>query len=164
MSKRTKEGGFSLIEIMVVLGVIAVLTGIAVPAYNSYIEKGKIAEAMSDLKRIQTAIIALATDTGEWPGHQSIGKLDSGGSNEIWNLNAATAGLTADDPGTAYPNWNGPYITSVPLDPWGTNYFMDTDYTFGGTVVAIGSFGPDKCCWSPQTYDSNNEILILPLK
>jgi len=166
---KAHNGGFSLIEILVIIGIIGILVGIALPAYNGYREKAQIAEAMSDLKRIETAIIALGTDTGQWPSHQAIGKnCQSGcGSNEISNFNTdTTAGLIADDPGTAYLNWNGPYIPSVPKDPWGENYFFDNDYRIvsGGPNdrIVIGSFGPDKCC--ENSYDSDNIIIELPRK
>ncbi len=162
---KAHDGGFSLIEILVVIGAIGILVGIAIPAYYDYHEKADIAAAMHDLKRIETAIIALATDTGEWPGHNDIGEQDN---TEVWNLNAATAGLVADDPdpNNRYPNWNGPYIASVPKDPWGMDYYLDLDYDSNGDsirdAVAIASFGPDKCCAS--SYDDNNVVIILPLK
>ena len=155
--------GFTLVEILVVIGTISILAGIALPAYNSYKEKTKTAEAMQVLKRIETAIIALGTDTGQWPGHQTIGVINGGSSNEIYNLNAASAGLVSNDGGNPYPNWNGPYITSVPLDPWGTPYFFDTDYQINGVdYIVLGSLGPSKCC--NNQYNPDDIRLIIPLK
>ncbi|MFB3061699.1 MAG: type IV pilin protein, partial [Candidatus Binatia bacterium] len=58
MPMKAHNGGFSLIEILVVIGAIGILLGIAVPAYNGYREKSQIAAAMHDLKAIETAIIA----------------------------------------------------------------------------------------------------------
>jgi len=166
---KAHNGGFSLIEILVVIGAIGILLGIAVPTYNGYRERAQIAEAQQVLKDIERAIIALAIDTGQWPSHQAIGKIcQSGcGSNEISNLNTdPTAGLIIDDPVTPYPNWNGPYIPSVPIDPWGENYFFDNDYRIvsGGPNdrIVIGSFGPNKCC--ENTYDSDNVIVELTRK
>lgn len=78
MPMKAHNGGFSLIEILVVIGAIGILVGIAIPAYNGYREKADIAAAMQDLKRIETAIIALGTDTGEWPEHQNIGEINNG--------------------------------------------------------------------------------------
>ena len=168
MPTRAKDRGFTLIEVLVVTGVIGILLGIAVPAYNEYREKGKIAEARYDLKRIETAIVTLATDTGEWPNHQTIGyKCEAPvncNTNELSNFYGNTAGLLIQDPGTAYDNWNGPYIPSIPKDPWGNDYFMDTDYTIDGNSnnVVIGSFGPDECC--ENSYDADNVLLRLPCK
>lgn len=158
---KAHDGGFSLIEILVVIGAIGILLGIAVPAYNGYREKSQIAAAMHDLKGIETAIIALATDTGLWPEGQAIGEINNGGSNEIYDLNDPESGLVATDGN--FPNWRGPYINAVPLDPWGTNYFLDTDYRISGVDnIVLGSLGPSKCC--NNQYKPDDVRLILPLK
>jgi type IV pilus assembly protein PilE len=43
------ERGFTLVEIMVVVTLIAILTAIALPAYNDYVLRGKLQEATSNL-------------------------------------------------------------------------------------------------------------------
>ncbi len=161
MPMKAHDGGFSLIEILVVIGAIGILLGIAVPAYNGYREKSQIAAAMQDLKRIETAIIALGTNTMQWPGGESVGKE---GSTEIENLNSPEAGLTNNDDGD-FSSWNGPYIPSVPLDPWGTHYFFDPDYNIPGgpsQVPDIGSYGPNGV--GKNLYDSDDVITRLACK
>ena len=161
MPMKAHNGGFSLIEILVVIGAIGILLGIAVPAYNGYREKSQIAAAMQDLKRIETAIIALGTNTMQWPGGEPVGKE---GSSEIENLNSPEAGLTNNDDGD-FSSWNGPYISSVPLDPWGTHYFFDPDYNIPGgpsQVPVIGSYGPNGV--GKNLYDSDDVITRLACK
>ncbi len=162
MLSRLSEKGFTASELVVVIGVIAILVGIAVPAYYNYIEQGKISEAQSDLKRIEAALISLGTDTMQWPLHGEPGVTTSGPSNEVYDLNAANAGLVATDGN--FPNWNGPYIPSVPVDPWGNNYFYDQDYQINGVDnPVLGSFGPDGCC--PNNYNTGDDVLVvLPLR
>lgn len=163
---KAQDSGFSLIEILMIIGVIIILVGIALPAYNGYREKAMISEAQKVLKDIEVAIIGLATDNGEWPKHQSIGVVNNGASNEIYDLNAATVGLVTDDAGTPYTDWKGPYIPAVPLDPWGRNYFLDTDYRIGGVdYVVIGSYGSVPAgTETPNGYASTDIRLVIPLK
>ena len=110
---------------------------------------------------MQLAIEQLAIDTNKWPGPQNVGVT---ADEEVWDLSASKAGLTNTNGG--FPHWSGPYMQSVPRDPWGSNYFFDPDYYASGVVgqgpqsAVIGSFGPNKCC--RNTYDSDNIILTLP--
>ncbi len=155
--------GFTLIEILIAVSIIAVLASIIIAAANGARESAKIAKAKAMARQIRTAISMLEGDTGQWPGHKTIEEVEGGaGGNEIWDLNAPLAGLTATDGN--FPNWNGPYISSIPLDPWGNNYFFDTDYDVdpgSGTTwaAAVGSFGPNG--QGRNVYDSDNIFLIL---
>ena len=47
------QNGFTLIELMIVITVIAVLAALALPAYNDYVTRGKIPEATSNLANLR---------------------------------------------------------------------------------------------------------------
>ena len=160
MAMRPKySGGFTMLELIVNIAIISILSAIAIPAYITFRDKAKIAQARTDMHNILLAMEQLGNDTGEWPGHQPSGKTNTAANNEIWDLSVASAGLAATD--GSYKNWKGPYMKVIPKDPWGMNYFLDTDYTVSGKIVAaLGSFGPNKCC--QNVYDSDNVIFVLP--
>ena len=84
-----------------------------------------------------------------------------GGANEVWDLSQPAGGLLSTDGN--YPNWGGPYIDEIPLDPWGNPYFFDSDYdvppTGGNDAVVLGSFGPNGV--GQNLYDSDDIIIIL---
>ena len=152
--------GFTLIELMIVIAIIGILAAIALIVSSSYAKRAKVAEATCDIDTIYKAMILLESDTGQWPGHQTVSQINKGGGNEVWDLSAAAAGLVSDDPGTPFPDWNGPYLPSVPEDPWGNDYFLDTDYRINGVdYIVVGSFGPNG--EGQNKYDDDDVIKII---
>ena len=54
----SKQKGFTLLEILIVIAIIGVLAAIAVPQYNFYKTRGYIGMTKTDAKNVHTAIIA----------------------------------------------------------------------------------------------------------
>jgi general secretion pathway protein G len=157
MKSRTARA-FTLVELLVVISIIGILSTLAVVAVNAARKAAKIAKAQHDIDTIVLALKELENDTGEWPGHQKVDVTTTAGNNEIWDLNAPEAGISATDGN--FVGWQGPYMVSVPLDPWGHPYFYDSDYIVGGdNKVVIGSFGPNGV--GQNLYDSDDIIKIL---
>ncbi len=151
---KKKSAGFTLIELLVSVAIVGILVAIAIPAYSSFKEKARIAQAKSELKGLQSAIAALANDTENWPGPSPVGAVANA---EVWDLNSANAGLVV---GGTFTNWNGPYVPSVKKDPWGSDYFFDPDYKINGVdYPVVGSFGPNM--GGQNAYDSDDIYVIL---
>ena len=51
-----KEGGFTLIELMIVVAIIGIISAIAYPSYQGYIERGIRADTMAEMQNIATEI------------------------------------------------------------------------------------------------------------
>jgi type IV pilus assembly protein PilE len=61
-----KSHGFTLVEILVVVAIVAILMAIALPAYNKYVYRGRQIEAKSMLTKLYTAEKLFATETGSY--------------------------------------------------------------------------------------------------
>ena len=66
-----KEQGFTLVEVIVVLSVVLLLTGIAVPMLSTYMEDGRRARAESECKTIGAAVLGFYKDVGVYPARNS---------------------------------------------------------------------------------------------
>ena len=157
-----KSRAFTLIELMIVVIIIGILAALAANRYHSYRDKVKAAEAQVWINRIAKAVDELAADTGQWPGHQPAGYVYQGAYNEVWDLNAPRAGLRTNDSSNPFPDWHGPYIAeTIPKDPWGNDYFFDTDYRGEDNkwYAVVGSFGPNG--YGPNVYDKDNIVLVI---
>ncbi|MBN2161357.1 MAG: type II secretion system protein GspG [Pontiellaceae bacterium] len=134
-----KKRGFTLVEIMVTIGIISLLASLASIGVVKAMKSAKIKEAEVDLAMINSSIIRLADETGRWPNKAV---RTTPGNVEIWDLTAKSAGLLDSD--GSYPNWNGPYCDDMMTDPWGNPYFFDPTYTVNGkSRIVVGSFGPN---------------------
>ena len=156
---RKKSRGFTLTEVMTAIGIIGVLSAIAIPNYLRHRQKGFIGRTTGDLKALQRKIQDLGHDTGLWPGKIAAGTLNLSGT-EFEDLSGPAMGLDSTDGN--YPDWQGPYWTGTFKDPWGTNFWIDYDYHLpdGREVPVVGSYGPNKCC--KNSYDDDDIIVLLP--
>ncbi len=62
-----KQQGFTLIELMIVVAIIAILAAIALPAYQDYVARAQVSEAMSLSSGARTAVAEYYADRGAWP-------------------------------------------------------------------------------------------------
>lgn len=121
-----KNNGFTLLELLMVIAIIGILASVILASLNSARDKGRIANAQSEIGTIRSALALLRTDTGLYPNAAStFCRIDPGANNEV-DLNDPDMGLVGNDAGT-FSQWDGPYIVEA-VDPWGNSYYLDEDY------------------------------------
>ena len=99
------ERGFTLVELLVVITIIALIMGIVGPRVLNYLTESKAKAAKIQIESFASALDLFFLDTGRYPN----------GSEGLNALVRRPGNITA---------WNGPYLKGglVPPDPWGNPY------------------------------------------
>lgn len=124
---KRRQAGFTLIEILVVIVVIAILATLVAPNIFKNVGEAKSTTARAQIENLSSALDAYRLDNGTYPTSQQ-------------GLDALTSLPTIDPPA----NWKQPYLRkAVPNDPWGKPYI----YIFPGESNPMGfdllSYGAD---------------------
>ena len=85
--------GFTLIEVMIVVAIVAILAAIALPSYNEYIRRGHRADARAGLLQAQQWLERAATATGVYPTSLPASLTWSGDGTKRYDI-ALAAGAT----------------------------------------------------------------------
>lgn len=118
-----RGGGFTLLELLVVIVIIGLLAGYVAPRYFSQVGKSEVQVARAQIDALEKALDQYRLDTRRYPSAEQ-------------GLNALVT-----RPGNEQ-NWNGPYLKkAVPPDPWGRPYVYRTPGAKG--EFDLLSFGHD---------------------
>ena len=95
--RNSMQKGFTLIELMIVIAIIGVLAAVAVPAYQDYIAKAQVAEALSISQGVQTEVALSFSQDTVCPGNASaVGNIaKSTDINGKYILSVTTAGTAS---------------------------------------------------------------------
>jgi general secretion pathway protein G len=121
---RSAEHGFTLVEILVVITIIALIMSLVGPRVLNFLSESKAKAAKIQIESLSRALDLYFLDTGRYP--------------------SSSEGLSVliQRPGNI-TSWNGPYLKGnlVPTDPWGKNYIYRSAGQQG--PYDITSYGAD---------------------
>lgn len=120
--RTNSRAGFTLIEILLVVVIIGILVGMAIPRLGGRVRQAEEARARADIQNIGMALRLYELDMGEYP---------------------PTLDALVNNPGGSR-RWNGPYLEGgVPRDPWGESYiYQRTDRSY--TLTSSGLAASDR--------------------
>jgi general secretion pathway protein G len=106
MRRKRSGGGFTLIEILLVVVIIGILAAIVVPRLTGTREDANIAKAKQEMATFRDALARFELDTGKYP------------TTEQGLISIVV--IPSPEP----KGWKGPYLVSrsIPKDPWGNDY------------------------------------------
>ncbi len=104
--------GFTLIEMVVVLAVVAILAAILAPTIARHIKESKVTRTVNEVQVIAAAIGSLYKDTGYWPYTNTNGP--SGGVDRVISDTSHVPTATEPSAGGGAANW-GTYGVTKPL-------------------------------------------------
>jgi len=119
------RSGFTLIEMLLVLVILATLAAIVIPKFSGRTKQAKVTATQAQISNFETVLEAFEVDNGYYPK-------GSGGLQDL-----------IDQPNDAQ-NWRGPYLKKgIPLDPWGNPYTYEYPGKKNQSGYDIMSMGPD---------------------
>jgi general secretion pathway protein G len=121
-----RAGGFTLIEIMVVVVIIGLLAAVIVPTVINKVDEARVAKAKQDIQSLETALTMFRLDNSRYPTTEQ-----------------GLASLVTQPTDPSIKHWRpGGYLQRVSKDPWGNDYQYVYPGTHGGEYDLF-SFGAD---------------------
>lgn len=122
-ARREGERGFTLVELLVVLGIIALIASLAAPQVLRYLGSARSDAAQAQIRNIESALELFYIDVLRYPSSDE--GLD----------------VLAEPTPEISQRWNGPYLKNADelADPWGNPYI----YRYEDEEVVITSLGRD---------------------
>lgn len=125
--RRRRQGGYSLLEILIVVAIIGLLVTLVAPQLFGRLDQSRVTAATAQIRMLRSAVDSFRLDNGRYP-------------TEAEGLNA----LVISPGGDIAETWRGPYLDGgrLPPDPWGNPYgYAPTGAAEGPAIFSFGSDG-----------------------
>jgi len=125
LNSRRSQGGFTFIEIMVVVVIIGILVGLLGQKIMDRPDEARVVAAKHDLRTIAGAINLYRLDNGFYPTAQQ-----------------GLAALVTKPDSAPVPNKWRSYLDGIPEDPWGNKYQYINPGVHGEIdIISLGADG-----------------------
>ncbi len=133
----TRSRGFTLIELMIAVAIVAILAAIAIPSYSEYIRRGRITEAVSALSGMRVKMEQYFQDNRTYVGACVAGTIAPAPTDST-NFTYACSGLAA----TTYT------VTATGQGGLGGYaYSIDQSNVRSTTMTAPSTWPSNATCW-----------------
>ncbi len=158
--------GFTLIDLMIVVAIVAVLAAIAISQYQDYVIRSQVAEGLSLASGVETSVVEFYNKTGHFPtgaclaGNTSVGLVSPASISGAYVSEVVVAGegcassldagsilaiFSSDPPHKANSSIGGAGLIFAPITHEGSVSWQCRRFLVRGSVVLKDDWVPSSC-------------------